>query len=59
MKLLTNKQQESHENAKISCICKENVEDKYLKDKRYLKIRDHCDYTGEHRGAGHSICNLK
>ena len=31
----------------------------YLKDKKYCKVRDHCLYTGEHRGAVHSICNLK
>ena len=51
-------QQESYENAKICYISTEIFENKYLKDKKY-KIRDPCHYTGEYRGAAHSICNLK
>ena len=30
-----------------------------MKDKKYRKVRDHCHYTGEYRGAVHTICNLK
>ena len=59
MKLLTKEQQESYENAKICYICKEKFENKYLKDKKYRKVRDHCHYAGEYRGAAHSTCNLK
>ena len=59
MKSLTKKQQESYENAKIFDICNEKFENKYWKDKKYCKIRDHFPYTGEYRGAAHSICNLK
>ena len=59
MKLLTKEQQESYENVKICYICKEKFENKYLKDKKNCKVRDHCRYTGEYRGAAHSICNLK
>ena len=58
MKLLTKKQQESYENAKICFICKKKIENKYWKDK-YRKVRDHCHYVGEYRVAAHSICNLK
>ena len=35
------------------------VEYKYVKDKKYCKVRDHCHYTKEYRDAAHSICNLK
>ena len=35
MKLLTKKQPESYENAKINYICKEKFKNKYLKDKKY------------------------
>ena len=59
MKLLTKEQQESHENAKICCICKEKFENKYVKDRKYSKVRDHCHYTMEYRGVANSICNLK
>ena len=59
MKLLINKQQESYENAKICYICRDNFEGKYVKDKKYCKVWDHCHYVGEYKGAPHSICNLK
>ena len=59
MNLLTKEQQELYANAKICYICKEKIENKYLKDKKYRKVRDHCHYTGEYRGAAHNICNLK
>ena len=59
MKLLTKEQHESYENAKICYIYKEKFENKYFKDKKYRKVRDHCHYAGEHRGAKQSICNLK
>ena len=59
MNLLTNELQKSSENAKICYICKEKFENKYLKDKKCCKVRDHCHYTSEYRGAAHSICNLK
>ena len=58
MKLLTKVQQKSNENTKIFYICKQKFKNKYLEDKKYLKVRDHCHYTGEYRGAAHSICNL-
>ena len=59
MELLTKNQQESYENAKICYVCKEKFEKKYLKDKKYRKVRDHCHYARKYRGAAHSIYNLK
>ena len=32
---------------------------KHTKDWKYRKVREHCHYTGEYRGAGNSINNLK
>ena len=59
MKLLTKEHQESYETANIWYIFKEKIENKYLKDKKPCKVRDHCHYTDKNRGAAHSICNLK
>ena len=53
------KHKESYENSNHCYICKENLENKYVKDKKYCKVRDHCHCTGEYRGAVDSICNLK
>ena len=53
MKLLTKEQKYSYKDAKICYICKKEIENKYLKDQKYLKVRDHCHY------AAHSLCNLK
>ena len=33
-------------------------ESKYAHDKRYPKVRDHCQYTGKHRGVANNTCNL-
>ena len=49
MKLLTKEQQESYANANVI----------FAKKKLKIKVQNHCDYTGEYRGAQHNICNLK
>ena len=55
MNSLTKEQQESYENAKICYICKEKIENEYLKERKYQKVSDHCHYTGEYRAAVHCI----
>ena len=44
MKSLTKEQHESNENAKICFISNKKFENEYLKDEKYLKVRDHCHY---------------
>ena len=46
MKLLPKDQQQSYKNAKICYICKGKFENKYLKDKKYRKVRDHFPCKG-------------
>ena len=50
MKLLSKEQQESYEYAKIYYIFKEKFGNKYLKGKKYCKVRNRYHYTGEYRG---------
>ena len=60
-KLLTKELQKSYQNAKICYISKKKkkkIGNKYLKDKKYGKVRDHCHYAGGYRGGAYSICNL-
>ena len=59
MKLLTKLQEELYENVKICYICKGKFQNKYLKDKKYCKVRNYCHYAGKYREATHSIYNLK
>ena len=58
MKLLTKEQQE-YINMQKSVIFAQKIENKYLKDKKYRKVRYHRYYTEDCRGAAYSICNLK
>ena len=59
MNFITKELKESYENAKICYICYDKFENKYLNDRKYRKVSDHCHYTGEYKSAAHSICNLK
>ena len=48
---LTPDEQKLFDKAKICHFCNKEL----LKD----KVRDHCHFTGEYRGAAHNSCNLK
>ena len=50
-KKINAEQQEPCENTKICYICKEIFVNEYLNDKKNRKVRYHCHYTGEYRGA--------
>ena len=49
---ITEEEQEQFNQASNCWICGKllNIDD---------KVRDHCHYTGQYRGAAHNICNLK
>ena len=49
---LTKKQSKEHKKASKCHICFKGFGDKG-------KVRDHCHYTGEYRGAAHFGCNLR
>ena len=52
------KKQKMHDEAKACYICKKRLSAN-VKNEKHHKVRDHCHYTGEYRGAAHSICNLR
>ena len=49
---ITKEEEEQFKQASNCWICRKklNLED---------RVRDHCHYTGQYRGAAHNICNLK
>ena len=55
---LTDEEIKLYEMQKVCYICKKefSTDDD---NKKYHKVRDHCYYTGEFRGAAHSICNIR
>ena len=49
---LTDKEKESYEKQKFCYTCKQRLT---VNNK---KVRDHCHFTGNHRGPAHSKCNM-
>ena len=58
MILLTDEKTKSYEKQKV-CYIREKESSTDKNDKKYHKVRDHCDYTGKFRGAAHDNCNLR
>ena len=52
---LTNEETESYEKQKVCHICKKE----FSTDEKNRKVKDHCHYSGNFRGATHKICNLR
>ena len=55
---LTSQEEKDFKSARYCHIC----DQKLFRDKKtgkILKVRDHCHFTGEYRGAAHNDCNLK
>ena len=48
---LTKKEQESFDKAETCHICQKELQSD--------KVRDHCHFTGQYRGAAHNSCNLR
>ena len=59
---LTKKEEKRHNKQKVCHICKKGFsahDNNVALNKKYFKVKDNCHYTGECRGAAHSICNLR
>ena len=55
---LTKDEYEWHYQQKVCHICKRLFSTNY-NNKKYHKVKDHCNYTGKYRGAARDICNLR
>ena len=55
---LTEEENNWHNMQKVCHICEKVFSTDY-NNKKYHKVKDHCHYTGEYRGAAHDICNLR
>ena len=55
---LTPEEEKVFRSAKVCHICEQDL---FVNEKtgQILKVRDHCHFTGEYRGAAHNECNLK
>ena len=55
---LTDEENKSYKKEKVCYIWKKgfSTDDD---NKAYHKVRDHCHYTGNYRGAAHGICSLR
>ena len=51
--IMTEQNIKDYENATKCWICEQEI------TKNNPKVRDHCHFTGEYRGAAHKSCNLK
>ena len=56
---LTKEESKSHQDAKLSYICRKRILKKLSKSISYRKNREYCHHTGKYRGGAHNICNLK
>ena len=51
------KDQKDFQSATICHICEQDLNIN-KETGQILKVRDHCHFTGEYRGAAHNQCNL-
>ena len=55
MKALTPEQKREYSSSHICHICQMKID---TNDPKNMKVRDHCHFTGNFRGAAHNSCNL-
>ena len=53
--IMTEQNNNDYKDATQCWICKQEI----VNNNNNPKVRDHCHFTGEYRGAAHKICNLK